>query len=49
MRWWSYHDPRWATLGLWATDGIKVATIEDLGASHPAVVEAAEVLLRTWT
>jgi hypothetical protein len=49
VRWWSYHDPRWTTLGLWTTDGIKIATIEDLGAIHPAVVEAAEVLLRTWT
>lgn len=49
VQWWSYHDPRWATLGLWATDGIKVDTVEDLAATHPAVVEAAEVLLRTWT
>jgi hypothetical protein len=33
---------------LWATEGVEVATIEDLGATHPAVVEAADVLLRPW-
>ena len=49
VRWWSYHDPRWTTLGLWATGGISVASLEELSATHPAVLEAAEVMLRTWT
>ena len=49
VRWWSYHDPRWTTLGLWATRGVSVAALEQLSATHGAVVEASEVMLRTWS
>lgn len=49
VRWWSYHDPRWTTIGLWATGGISVAGLEELSATHPAVLEAGEVMLRTWS
>ncbi len=49
VRWWSYHDPRWTTLGVWTTTTVTVAGVEDLSATHPAVIEAAEVMLRLWT
>ena len=49
VRWWSYHDPRWTTLGVWTTTTLTVAGVEDLSATHPAVIEAAEVMLRLWT
>jgi len=49
VRWWSYHDPRWTTLGLWVARGISVAGLEDLSATHPAVLEASEVMLRAWS
>ena len=49
VRWWSYHDPRWSTLGLWTMTGVSVAALEQLSATHDAVVEASEVMLRTWS
>ena len=54
ISWWSYYDPEWTAGGLWcapgegAVAGLDVAIVEPLGARHPAVVEAARSLLRTW-
>ena len=47
VRWWSYDDPRWGSVGLWDDRQLTVADItvlDDL--AHPAFVEAAAVLCR---
>jgi hypothetical protein len=47
VRWWSYYDPRWGSVGLWDSRPltvVDVAVLEDL--LHPAMVEAAAVLCR---
>lgn len=46
VRWWSYYDPRWGSLGLWDVRALKVAKVTQLTLEHPAVVEAAAVLNR---
>lgn len=47
VRWWSYYDPRWGSLGLWDLAGLTVRSVEVLDdLDQPSVVEAAEVLNR---
>ncbi|MHB8147518.1 MAG: RES domain-containing protein [Vulcanimicrobiaceae bacterium] len=43
VRWWSYHDARWASIGLW-DEIIADHGIETLSLNHPAIREAADVL-----
>lgn len=50
IRWWSRYDSRWASMGIWDLRAVRVqGPVEPLHPAHPAVVEAAEVLARTWT
>jgi hypothetical protein len=44
VRWWSYHDARWGSLGIWKKNELKCTAIERLTLDHPAVVEAASIL-----
>jgi hypothetical protein len=44
VRWWSYHDARWASLGLWSRDAIADFGYDELTIDHPAIIEAASVL-----
>lgn len=46
IRWWSYHDPRWGSHGVWATSNLKLQGVEALTLDHAAVTEAAAVLNR---
>jgi hypothetical protein len=46
VRWWSYHDPRWGSHGIWAVHRLHLDHVEGLTLDHPAVNEAAEVLNR---
>jgi hypothetical protein len=47
VSWWSRRDPRWVSTGLWTYE---TATVTDVTVlfhlDHPAVAEAADVLLR---
>jgi RES domain-containing protein len=44
VKWWSYHDARWASIGLWDAAVISVVTVEQLNLQHDGIVEAADVL-----
>jgi hypothetical protein len=46
VRWWSYYDPRWASLGLWDIEGLKLIDIQRLHLSNPAVEEASQTIVR---
>ena len=46
VRWWSYYDPQWGSLGLWDVSALKVREVTVLTLDHLAVVEAAAVLNR---
>lgn len=44
IRWWSYHDARWGSLGIWQKSNLECTSIERLTLDHPAVTTAAYVL-----
>ncbi len=44
IKWWSYCDGRWGTLGLWDRTTITVGDIEELSVSHAAIVGAARAM-----
>jgi RES domain len=44
IRWWSYHDARWANLGLWDLSVITDFGVNPLGIDDPAMQDAADVL-----
>jgi len=46
VRWWSYYEPRWGSLGLWNQTGLRVLAVDALSFEHPAVAEASAVLAR---
>lgn len=46
VRWWSRHDSRWYSYGLWDRRELSVTSIEPLSLDHPAVIEAARILRR---
>lgn len=50
IQWWSYHHPRWTNLMLWSNAAtpapLTLAAVDPLDLSTPAVIEAAEVLMR---
>lgn len=44
VSWWSFHDGRWNSAGLWNLDVITEYGAEPLTIDHPAFAEAAAVL-----
>lgn len=48
VSWWSYHDPDWASIGVWDFSGLTVQSTVPLAESLPAFVEARTVLGRPW-
>ncbi|HVF76235.1 MAG TPA: RES domain-containing protein [Acidimicrobiales bacterium] len=46
VRWWSYHDPRWGSHGIWDIGALRLEGVEPVTLDHPGVGEAAEVLAR---
>jgi hypothetical protein len=45
-RWWSYYDPRWASVGLWDIDRLEVEEVRSLRLDDPALVEASRTIVR---
>jgi hypothetical protein len=46
VRWWSYYDPRWASVGLW---DIRHLVLQDVLALHlhdAALIEAGRLIVR---
>jgi len=48
VRWWSYHDPRWGSFGLWTLATVRCLDVIRLTREHPALQEAATILARPW-
>jgi len=47
VAWWSYREPRWASLGLWDISDVHWdGQAEELTLDHPALLEAGDVLRR---
>jgi hypothetical protein len=48
VRWWSYHDPRWGSFGLWDLVKLRCLEVIRLTPDDPALREAARILARPW-
>jgi RES domain len=46
VRWWSYYDPRWFSVGLWETARVALDDVRVLSLQDPALQEAARVIAR---
>lgn len=46
VRWWSYYDPKWASVGLWDTRRLRVEQVEQLDIEHPSLLEASRTIVR---
>jgi hypothetical protein len=46
VRWWSYYDPRWASVGLWDISRLEVEEVRPLRLDDPALVEASRTIAR---
>jgi hypothetical protein len=46
IRWWSYYDPSWSSLGLWDKRRIKLKSVTPLMLKHPAIIEASRMIVR---
>jgi len=46
VRWWSYYNPDWGSVGMWRIAALRVAEVVELSVEHPAFVGAAAEILR---
>ena len=46
VRWWSYYDPRWASVGLWKFNRLALAEVRPLRLDDPALIEASRTIAR---
>jgi hypothetical protein len=46
IRWWSYYDPRWASIGLWELNQLALQDIRPLRLDDPALIEASRTITR---
>jgi hypothetical protein len=48
VRWWSYYDAGWGSLGLWNIERLRLVKVAGLKREHPALEEARHRLRRLW-
>ena len=46
VRWWSYYDPRWASVGLWNIRSLAAEDVRPLSLSDPALMQASRTIMR---
>lgn len=46
VRWWSYYDPQWGSIGLWRTGELEVEEVRVLRLDDPALIEASHAIVR---
>lgn len=46
IRWWSYYDPQWASLGIWNTASLELLEVVRLTLAYPALLEAGRIIAR---
>lgn len=46
IRWWSYYDPKWASIGLWETGALALQDVRPLQLDDAHVVAASRTILR---
>ncbi|HEX6489479.1 MAG TPA: RES family NAD+ phosphorylase [Candidatus Dormibacteraeota bacterium] len=48
VRWWSYYNPDWGSIGLWDQSSVAVESVQELTEDSAALQRAREVLMRSW-
>ncbi|MDP9235241.1 MAG: RES domain-containing protein [Actinomycetota bacterium] len=48
VRWWSFHNPEWGSLGLWSLEKLEVVAVSALSDQVALVQQAASDMLRVW-
>lgn len=46
VRWWSYHDPDWISVGLWDPSGLRVVRSTPIDLNNNSLIEASGALNR---
>jgi hypothetical protein len=46
VRWWSYYDPRWASVGLWKLNRLSLIEVRPLRLDDPTLIEASRTITR---
>ena len=46
VRWWSYYNPDWGSVGLWDVSALTVTDVAVLTPDHPACTAAAAAIIR---
>jgi hypothetical protein len=46
VRWWSYYDPGWASVGLWDISGLELEEVRPLRLDDPALLKASRTIVR---
>jgi len=46
VRWWSYYDPRWASVGLWELNRLSLVDVQPLRLNDSDLIEASRTIAR---
>lgn len=46
VRWWSYYEPRWGSIGLWSMSAVRLREVRPLRLSDEAMIAAARAIVR---
>jgi hypothetical protein len=46
VRWWSYYEPQWASIGLWDIRALALEEVRPLRLDHPEMIEASRTIVR---
>jgi hypothetical protein len=46
VRWWSYYEPQWASIGLWDIRGLALEEVRPLRLDDAAMIEASRTIVR---
>ena len=46
VRWWSYYDPRWVSVGLWTVNRLALVEVRPLRLDDPALIQASRTIAR---
>lgn len=46
VRWWSYYDARWGSIGLWNTEGLELVNVRPLGIDDADLIAASRAITR---
>jgi hypothetical protein len=46
LRWWSFYDSRWGSIGLWNIEGLRLREVRVLQLHDPDLIAASRAIVR---